>query len=168
MSLIITFSNISGSVGVTAVYDRPVTERQHSPYVSIDRKYFVNGVEVTSVSENDFVEVRLYPRIDQSSLDGRYNVVDILPSGLKTISRPYRSGFVKYYSRCMVYPYEISGNIVKFSTYKSDPCKYFKYYARVINPGVFKAESAIIQYDKAPGLMNYSSESMLRINRVGE
>jgi hypothetical protein len=166
----LTFSDIIGPVGVTSFYENPSTVEDMSvvsPLVSIGRQYLVNGVANNTFKENSLVEVRLNLNIAQDAPGDSYQVTDLLPSGLKIVTNPYMRG--RDYSICSCYPYEIDGQKNKFYFNKSwmdSICGgNYKYYARVISPGTYTAESATIESMYASGVRNYSVQSKVNIER---
>lgn len=157
----VKFSNIKGPVQILSVYDVPLTEAsvKPTPELTIERKYFVDGKEVQVIHEGDVVEVRIYAKIGQNAVAGDYEVTDVLPAGLSTITSPYR---YESYQKCTTqYPLEINGQIVKFAMYKSSNyyCRgtgYFSYDARVNSLGTFKTDTIILQSLSNPDYLNYS------------
>jgi hypothetical protein len=90
-------------------------------------------------------------KIDYSrkAIDGSYRIADYLPSGLAyvdnsaKINDPKSSGFgYGYYRYCTV-----EGQKIMFYDYNGrfDREYTYYYYARVINPGSFKAEGTLVQ-----------------------
>jgi hypothetical protein len=166
----LTFGDIIGPVGVTSLYENPsIVEDMKvvSPLVSIARQYFVNGESKNTFKENSLVEVSLNVNIAQDAPGDSYQVTDILPSGLKIVTNPYsRNG---NYAHCLCYPYEINGQKNKFyfgKSWMNDKCAgRYKYYARVISPGIYTAEPATIESMYASGVRNYSIQSKVNIER---
>ncbi|MBD3311555.1 MAG: hypothetical protein GF349_03600 [Candidatus Magasanikbacteria bacterium] len=160
---------IDGDVGVTVSYFAAPNQYAEEPgrvtYVSVEKKYFVDGQETTTFKENDVVEVRLYPSINPNSVDGAYTVTDILPSGLSIIKRPYARGDIDYDS-CIIYPYRSGYNIIKTNYYKGSKCGYRKYYARVNSLGEFTVEPAVIQSVNTEDIINYSEPGTIVIENV--
>ncbi len=164
----IKFSNIEGEVGLVSTYEKPLaaSDATVDRNIAIARKYYVNDVETSSFKESDLVEVRVYPFISSSALQGRYQIIDLLPSGLKVTTRPYYRG--AYVDCGYYYPYEIEGQQVKFSIskdWKQSRCAkdYFSYYARITNPGTYQAEPIIIQSFNVPEIMNFADSQQVTI-----
>jgi hypothetical protein len=84
-------------------------------------------------------------------------VSDLLPSGLKAVTRLYAWGIRWPGGPPVYYPYAIEGQRVSFCVYKSDPRPTIIYYARVTGRGEFEAEPAIIQSQKASESINLSA-----------
>jgi uncharacterized protein YfaS (alpha-2-macroglobulin family) len=164
----LVFANVSGTVGAVSVYDRPVTALQNSQYVSLKRKYLVNGHETTSVKENDLVDVVLTPTIGSDAPGDEYELTDLLPSGLKLVTRLYDPSYAD--AHCMSYPFEVNGQKVKFYVSKTWPndasCgKELHYFVRVFTLGEYTAQPASIQSLKAPSVISYSSAEKFTITR---
>ncbi len=157
-----SFTNIKGPVQIMSVYETLLSETQPklSKELSVERKYFVNGQEREILHEGELVEVRIYPKIGAKALSGAYEIVDVLPSGLKNISSPYA---YTESSKCTTRsPSEVNGQIVKFLVSKGgyyswcSSVTYFSYYARVSSLGTFKTDSVLVQSLNNPDYLNYS------------
>jgi len=105
----------------------------------------------------------LYPHISSQSVDGAYQIVDLLPSSWVPITNLYRRGFSV--DRNTYYPYEISNQQVKFLIYKRSRGNnsYLTYYARIINPGKYLAEPAVIRSTKSEVIKNYSESQKVDV-----
>jgi len=158
----VQFTNKKGSVSIMSVYDVPLQDVEIAPtnFLGIDRKYFVDGKETTTFHEGDLVEIRITPSIKQS-MEGQYEVIDVLPAGLKNIANPYMYNAA---NKCTTqYPFEVDGQVVKFLVYRSTQyyygCNghnYFSYFARVSSPGNFKTDNVLIQSFDKPEYLNFS------------
>lgn len=169
----IKFSDLQGSIGVVSFFTQAVTEGNRgivNPALSVQRQYFVNGTPATTFAENSLVEVHLNLGI-QNDLPGEdYQVTDLLPSGLKIVTNPYLRG--RSYDYCVRYPYEVDGQSVKFYVGKSwlnspqNSCGgFYKYYARVISPGTYTAEPALIESLRGSDIKNYSASDQITISK---
>jgi len=136
----------------------------------LTRSYLVNGRPTNSLNEGDVVSVKLDPKIAQSAIDGGYQVIDYLPSGLKPITQLYRQG-LSGGSECdpVWYPSIIENNTVYFSIWKGFnktlrcSSRTLNYYARVVSKGSYKGNPALIQSLKDLNSLNISSENLLEI-----
>jgi len=114
--------------------------------------------------------VRLDPNIAQSAIDGSYQVIDYLPSGLRPITRVYEKGLLGG-SECdpIWYPAKIIDNSIYFNIYKEfDKTKNcsnrtVNYYARVVSKGSYKVNPAIIQSLKDLNSLNLSPSGSIEI-----
>lgn len=153
----IEFTKIEGQIGVTAIYEKafapPVEINKDG--VKITRQYEVNGKPTQEWGENDLVRVKIAYQFGAQAPDGPYEVSDFLPAGLKIVERPFYRGVNDLY---LGYPVMINGQKATFLIYgKKDG--FFTYYARVVNPGKFKAEQAILMHGKSGEIYSVSKEN---------
>lgn len=96
-------------------------------------------------------------------MDGGYEVTDYLPSGLKPIENPWEYG-IKPDNNYICYR-EMDGQKVTFYVYndKENKVKSFHYYARVITPGVYKADAPIVQGILSRNSMKIGSSGTITI-----
>jgi hypothetical protein len=153
---------LQGQVGVATFYLAPkdAAAIEKDPDVAITRLFEGPGGGPLVLREGELVRVLLNYTLGPQALDGCYQVSDLLPSGLKAVTRPYAWGITDPNA---FYPYLIEGQRVGFCTYKSDPRRSIIYYARVTGRGEFDAEPAIIQSQKAPESINLSAAERLVI-----
>jgi uncharacterized protein YfaS (alpha-2-macroglobulin family) len=167
----IKFSNIKGQIGLESTYEAPETNilPSNNSYVSLKREYWDNLIQTNTFKQDDIIQIRIYPSFQAAAPDSAYQITDLLPSGLALMTNLFSRGGT--YSCSEYYPFEVDGQTVKFMLWKNwnkgDDCHqdYFSYYARVINPGVYKAESAVMQSLSAPSVKNYSGSDMVLIER---
>jgi len=168
----IKFSSIEGKITMFSFYERSKdpAELTKNSELSISRKYLVNNQPVQSFSEGDVVLVRLDPNIVNTAIDGSYQIIDYLPSGLKPITRIYERG-IRESTICdsIWYPQKIVGNAVYFQIYKgfdnSIMCanRTLNYYARVVTKGIYRANPVMIQSMKDLNSLNVSGEDRLEV-----
>ena len=166
----IEFSDIEGNVGLLSSYEVPMVSMpgDSSPQLNIYKEYFVDGQKTNSFKENDLVEVRIHPGIAGDALDGYYQVTDLMPSGMSPITGSYRRGMHNRYGCNFRYPYNIDGQRIKFNVNRgwNNSCEdYFRYYARVVNPGEYVVEPILIQHYKDNSIFDYSDGSQVNISR---
>lgn len=128
------FGDIRGQVGLTSAYSADFKVSESS----------VDGVRITRKYENanDLIKIHISYEFGLTAPDGAYLITDYLPAGLKIVSKPYYRGID---DKDMVYPIEIDGQKITFAIYDKKKLS-FNYYARVINPGEFKTEPAVLQH----------------------
>ncbi len=168
----IRFSNVEGDIALISFYERArdPDELTKNPELTLDRIYLVGGRPTSSFKEGDVVKVQLDPKIAESAIDGRYQVIDFLPSGLKPITQIYRQG-ISGGSVCnpVWYPSIIENNIVYFNIWKgfnkTRDCtnRTLNYYARVVSKGNYQGNPAVIQSLKDLESLNLSSKSQIKI-----
>ncbi|HUT21862.1 MAG TPA: polymorphic toxin-type HINT domain-containing protein [Candidatus Bipolaricaulota bacterium] len=168
----IKFSNISGKIGVVSGYEIAATAvNSEENGLKISREYYVNGKKTNTFKDTDLVQVRINYSFDAAAVQGEYEVVDSLPSGLRIVTNPFSRYREFISSACgLRYPYEISGQRVKFGVWKTTYSNYcnngeFTYFARVVNPGEYEAEPVLLQSIKSSELKRYSESSRITIEK---
>jgi hypothetical protein len=168
----IKFSDIEGDIALISFYERAEDPQKltKNSELSLTRTYLVNGRPVSSLKEGEVVLVRLDPKIAQSAIDGGYQIIDYLPSGLKLITQPYYQKLSGGTVCDLIWPPAIvENNIVYFNIWKgfntSSYCTNItlNYYARVVSRGSYKSNPALIQSLKDLESLNISSEDLLEI-----
>ncbi|RJQ35302.1 hypothetical protein C4566_00995 [Candidatus Parcubacteria bacterium] len=166
----IEFYDIEGNVGLVSSYEVPLVSlpTESSPYLDIYKEYYVAGQKTNTFKENDLVEVRIYPGISNQALEGYYQVTDLMPSGMAALTSVYSPYVYNNYGCSFRYPYNIDGQRIKFNVSRgwNDKCdNYFRYYARVVNPGQYTVEPIQIQNYKDTSIYDYSDGSQVTISR---
>lgn len=166
----IEFSNIEGRVGLVSSYEVPMISLPagESEYLDVYKEYYVNGQKTNAFKENDLVEIRIYPGIASDAVAGSYQITDLMPSGMSPVTGYYYRGRTNRYDSCVRYPYNIDGQRVKFivnNRWSSQCSDYFRYYARVVNPGTYTSEPILIQNYKDNSIFDYSNSSQVIIER---
>ncbi|MCI0581820.1 MAG: hypothetical protein L0227_02825, partial [Chloroflexi bacterium] len=103
----------------------------------------------TSVTEADIVRVTIRVSFGSQAPSGCWQITDVAPSGLVPIEREYRwpDGDIAWAES----PYSIEGQRVSWCAYpRSYQPDTFVYVARVVSPGSYLWESALIQSVDAP------------------
>ncbi len=102
-----------------------------------------------AIEEGQFVRIQLNFEFGPQAIDGCYRVTDLLPSGLRPITR---SNFGR------ISPYRVDGQRVTFCVWERSEWSpgYVSYWARVVNAGEYTAEPATIQSAKSRESMNFS------------
>jgi len=155
----IKFEDIKGNVGVTSVYTDISSAVETDKNLNLNRNYAVSGKNTTEFITSDLVRITLNYSIKDISQDGCYQVNDYLPSGLKVVTSLFSRTLE---SKDISYPYSVDGQKVSFCVYK-DSLKPIRYYARVVSPGQFRAENAIIQSMVSPSIFNLSDQTSVTI-----
>lgn len=169
----LSFSNVQGNIRLITAFerDRSPEELQKNGELSIRRAYFVGGEPVMEFKDGDIVHVQIDPNILDSALDGTYQVVDYLPSGLKPITQMYRLGLENTGTECdpTWYPVRVQNNAVYFLTYKgfdkTEHCtnRTINYYARVVTKGTYNANPSLIQSMENLESLNVSRQDTVTI-----
>ena len=169
------FSNIKGEIDLVATFEqsaRPEDLIKHNE-ISV-RRVYVNqknsNQPADTFNDGDIVELRLYPTFAYSSIDGPYQLIDYLPSGLKPITKLYEVGLWSA-SPCdyASYPWLIVDNAIYFvidkESFQGKYCfsDYIKYYARVADRGKYTANPALLQSLKDTNFLNVSEPQAIHI-----
>lgn len=149
-----------GKVGVVATYEQQTSPNKiiKDSNLSLSRNYEINNNSSNSFKEGDLIKVILTPNFTFNSLDGSYQIVDYLPSGLRPLSQEYNSYYGNGSER--VYPAEINDQKVTFIVGKNITLPVY-YYARVVSKGVYKAEPAMLQSLNSLESMTISNEDSI-------
>jgi len=126
---------------------------------AITRVYQGPGGGPLVLQDGELMRVVLHYTLGPQALDGCYQVSDLLPSGLKAVTRPYAWGLPPTIS----YPYRIEGQRVSFCIWKNSVLRSAGYYARVVNAGEYTAEPVIIQSMKSAESVNLSAPDQVEI-----
>ncbi|MFH1405054.1 MAG: alpha-2-macroglobulin family protein [Patescibacteria group bacterium] len=160
----------SGSVIAIANYDEPVASpgSDTDNRLSVTRGYYSNDQQTNIFGQSDLIKVEIKYTISDSLPNGTYQLTDILPSGLTPVTTWSRTRGSSQNYNCIRYPYNTEGQKVSFDIYHSNTydnvCKgQLFYYARVVTPGEYKAESAILRSSKDPTQFNYARTSNISI-----
>jgi hypothetical protein len=137
-------SDIKGKLGIVSSYEQSSSPEliNKDKNLSLSRSYEVNGAAAKVFNEGDQVLVRLNPQFNANALNGFYQIVDYLPSGLRPIDQESVRFYSNYDSR--VYPTEINDQKITFVVNKNVTLPVY-YYARVVSKGTYKAEPALLQ-----------------------
>lgn len=159
-------TKVSGNGSVVSVFTAPLTEQvKADENLTVKRTYYdyKTGKEATEFRQNDIVKVVLEWDIDPTAMDSYYEITDYVPSGLKPIESPYRSGI--YGKGFWWWFRSTDGQKVTFNvgrdTENKDP---LVYYCRVVSPGTFKADSTIIQGTLVKDSIRLGDEAIIRIS----
>lgn len=137
----IKFSQIEGKVGVMTTYTAPygTAGQTAAEDLSIDRRYLVNSAKTTALGRSDLVQVVLTYEVKDKAPGGIYEIVDVLPAGLRHVSRPYLRQEKANWD--WSWPTEVKGQKLTFAVGKGKGK--ITYYARVVAPGTYRAEPSL-------------------------
>ncbi|MFN2250723.1 MAG: alpha-2-macroglobulin family protein, partial [Anaerolineae bacterium] len=121
-----------------------------------------SDAEPLVIGAGDLVRVTLDYELGEGAVEGCYQISDLLPSGLRAVSRP--SGPYGYYDDGdIVYPYAVDGQRVSFCVHRDDRRSDLSYLARVVTTGRYAAEPAVISAMEAPESRAVSTASAIVI-----
>jgi len=146
-------SVVEGAAGINTFFLAPFDPASVTadPAVNVTRR--IESVTGEPIAEGALARVTLTWSLTSQAVSGCYQVSDLVPSGMRPVMRPYAwdiQGLPGYLSD-WTYPYAVEGQRISFCVYASDPYKRpIVYYARVLGKGMYTAEPAIMQSQKAP------------------
>jgi hypothetical protein len=157
----------TGQVGAVSVVRTPLENMQTVENdITISRQFLrPNGSASTTFEQGDLVRVQITVNYSVRSLSGTYVITDFLPSGLVYVtnsarfdSRTHNTGWHAWAAT--------EGQRVTFFDHNGrfDRNHTYYYYARVINPGTFKAEGTLLQSLNAREYMVIGQDTVLTIN----
>jgi len=156
----LSFGEIKGNIEVVSVFDGVGENLQNDASLKLTRTYKLGDASSLKFAEGDVVKISLSAQLLAGSIDGTYQLKDILPSGLRPIGsemdfysgRIYNPDNNADWCNATWYPEKIDGQQIYFSFDKKADiidhnCTNFtiNYYARVISKGSFKADSTVLQ-----------------------
>ena len=141
--------SVTGDVGAVSIHRVPLEDIEIvDADIAITRQFFRAGERVARDTFNQGDLVRVQITIDYSgrALTGSYKITDFLPAGLVHVPGSARFGDMQTTSgqwRSAI----AEGQRVTFFDHNSrfSQARIYYYYARVINPGTFRAEGLIVQ-----------------------
>ena len=137
---------------------------EQSESLSIERRYFVGGQEVSTFEEGQLVRVEL--TVTQSAADVRSptRITDILPSGLAPIVDSYSA--TAGWEEDLSFPYQVDGQEVNFIWDQKFNIKRFSYMARIVAPGEYYADPAKIESFKDPSIRSISDPAWVVVEAL--
>jgi hypothetical protein len=137
-----------GTAGVSSTFLAPFDTGsvEADPAVKISRRYEGQAGTAVTLQEGALVQITLNWDLTQDAVDGCYQVSDLLPSGLRPVTRLWEHGLS---SPTVWYPYHVEGQRVSFCVYRGLQVVSIRYYARVIATGTYTAEPVVMQSQRA-------------------
>jgi len=140
-------SNVNGEIECAAKFIGPLSAvlDGSGSLIGISRVYKVKGVETTSFKHSDVVGVELKVNFDAAAPEGYYQITDVLPSGLRFVPSGNWDWEQWYWGATngqkITFGYHYSRN------YKGSDT--IRYYARVVSPGTYTADDAVVKHAKS-------------------
>jgi len=158
-------TEVNGEVSVTSVFKAPpVSGSEPDANLKIKRTYYDyrTGAKTNEFRQNDIVKVVIEWDIVPVAIDSHYEITDFAPSSLKPIENPYQAGInldkFSWWFR------NIDGQKVTFSVFRDAEKKEpLVYYARVVSPGTFTADSTIIQSTVVKDSIRFGDKAKIKI-----
>ncbi|NLO40647.1 MAG: alpha-2-macroglobulin, partial [Ruminiclostridium sp.] len=159
-------TKVTGEASVVSVFEAPLVKQvRPDETLTIKRTYYdyKTGKETTEFKQNDIVKVVLDWDIAPTAMDSFYEITDFAPSGLKPIENPYQAG-IRPEKGIIWWFRNTDGQKVTFNVYRDSENKdELVYYARVVSPGTFKADSTIIQGTLVKDSMKLGESTTIKI-----
>lgn len=137
------FSQVQGKVGMLVSFSDAYDSADIAPRddLSITRTFYKGKDRASTFERGDLVQVTLTYDIKDKAPSGYYEIVDILPAGLKYVYRPYLRG--QKHDYYLSYPTEVKDQKLTFAVSKNNN-KRITYYARVVSPGTYEAQAPLL------------------------
>lgn len=143
----VRISGVTGEIEAAVQFTGPLSalaEGEKSPF-TITREYRVNGKVTENFKHSDVVEVTLNIHFDSAAPEGYYQITDVVPSGLRHISSSGWGWQYWYWGQAdkqkVYFGYNYNPSYRKSDT--------IKYLARVVSPGEYTADDAVIKHAKS-------------------
>jgi hypothetical protein len=163
----VKIKSVTGNASVVSVFNAPLTkEVKPDDNLKISRKFYdyKTGAEAAEFKQNDIVKVVLDWDIAPTAMDSYYEITDFAPSGLKPIESPYQAG-IRPEKGIIWWFRNIDGQKVTFNVFRDSENKEpMVYYARVVSPGTFTADSAIIQGTLVKDSIRLGDSAVIKIS----
>lgn len=160
----LNITKVNGDISMVSMFKKPLTTAvKADKNLTVNKSYYTTkGNDANTIFiQSDIVKVVITWNVASKALDGTYQITDYLPSGLKPIDNPISMG-IDPQGTDFNYM-EADEQKVTFFVNKDYKDKTLTYYARVISPGTYKAESTIIQSVSSKESMNMSTTSTIEI-----
>ncbi len=155
----------SGSLGVASSWREPLDPGSIAQDESIVVERSVSPAGV--IRSSDLVEVTLKVNLGPAAVDDCYLVTEVAPSGLAPLREGTswrRRGGTKA-AASGLQPWNVAGQQVSWCVWANPrkPLQTLRYGARVVNPGTFRWEPAVVQSTLAPQLIRLSEAGAVEI-----
>jgi len=161
----LAFEPIDGSVGLATTWQvpQPVNSVTVDPDVTLTRVVLPGG----DIPSNSFVEVRLTATLGSQLVSGCYAVTDLVPSGLVPVSGLQVPGDnASDPANLYQAPYDIQAQRVSFCVGLPAVGRTvgMRYFARIVSPGEYVWEPAVIQSTAAAESINLTASRRITIH----
>ncbi len=156
----------SGSLGVASSWREPLDPSSIAEDESIVVERSVSPAGV--IRSSDLVEVTLKVNLGPATVDDCYLVTEVAPSGLAPLREGTswrQRGGRKAAAGTGLQPWSVAGQQVSWCIWANPrkPLQTLRYEARVVNPGSFRWEPAVVQSTRAPELIRLSEAGVVDI-----
>jgi hypothetical protein len=146
----LALERLKGELAVVTTWTATDAELPTSSTISVQRTVTPNG----DAPDDRLVHVRLDVTFGPQAAPGCYRLVDLTPSGLSAVSASaaWPDDVDSEAPVISNPPYSIDGQRVEWCAQPSDLSHVFEYAARVVSPGSYRWEPAILQLELSPGV----------------
>ena len=113
-------------------------------------------------ADNQLVRVRLEVTFGPQSAPGCYRLVDLTPSGLAAVTSTFGWDDEEI-ARTDNWPYAVDGQRVSWCASPQDRYHVYSYVARVVSPGTYRWQPAVLQFELSPDLGTATTETTYTI-----
>ena len=135
--------------------------------IIVRREFFRAGTNIrtNTFEQDELVRVQITVDYSARALTGSYVITDFLPAGLAHVANSARFGSRAHTSGWWAHA-TTEGQRVTFFDFNGifDRTHTYYYYARVINPGTFKAEGTFVQSLGAREYLAIGEDAVITIN----
>jgi len=148
---------LEGSLEVVTSWEATDVPLPADPSLTVKRTVSPAG----STTRDGLVTVTIEVTFGAKAPAGCYRLTDLVPSGLAPIisTGQYSDG-----SDWVIGPYEVEGQRVSWCVSPKDTQRFYGYRARVVSPGTYRWEPAVLQSAVAPSLGASTPATTYRIN----
>jgi len=159
--------SVTGEVGAVSIVRTPLTDIEPVDNgITVSRQFFRAGTNqsATTFSQDELVRVQITVTYPATAVLGSYIITDILPAGLVHVANSARFGARSQTPGHWRHA-TTDGQRVSFFDHNSrhTGTHVYYYYARVISPGVFRAEGTIVQSVGAREYLTVGNEAVVTI-----
>ena len=159
--------SVTGDVGAVSIHRVPLEDIEIvDNEITITRQFFRAGERVArdTFDQGDLVRVQITIDYSTRALTGSYRITDFLPAGLVHTSGSARFGNMSETPGQWRFATS-EGQRITFFDHNSrfSGVRTYYYYARVINPGIFRAEGLIVQNLGARDYLTVGIDSVITI-----
>jgi hypothetical protein len=159
--------SVAGEAGAVSIVRTPLEDLESvDTELTVRREFFKSGsnVSATTFEQGDLVRVQITVDYSRRAMSGSYIITDFLPAGLVHVANSARAGDRTTTPGWHVWA-AAEGQRVTFYDFNGrfDRVHTYYYYARVINPGAFKAEGTLVQSVGAREYITVGPDALLTI-----
>jgi len=159
--------SVTGDVGAVSIVRTPLENIEPiDDDITITRQFFRAGtnIQTNTFAQDELVRVQITIDYSARAMQGSYVITDFLPAGLVPIANSARFG-ARNSTPGQWRHVRTEGQRVTFFDHNSrfDREHVYYYYARVVNPGVFRAEGTLVQSLGAREYMSVGESVMITI-----